>query len=358
MLLYAVVLAGGAGERFWPHSRQSCPKQFLNLLGDRSMLQQTVDRLEGLVSPRDTYVITGSRYVDLVREQLPGIPVENIIGEPCGRDTAAAVGLGALCVERRDPRGVMLVLPADHYVQDAARFRQSILTAHAAAAGGEHLVTLGITPTRPETGYGYIMLGERHSVDDICTVYRVKQFIEKPDMDKALLLLTQGGYLWNSGMFVWRVDLISRLIENMLPELGRGLQEIKKSYLGGGEPQKVIEKIYPGLPRISIDYGIMERSDDVLVIPCDFGWDDVGSWTALERHRDIDDMHNLIDARGVFLDTRDCIVSSSRTVATLGLDGLIIIDNGDSLLVCPKKRAQDIKKVVTALKEVGYADLT
>jgi len=356
-LLYAVVLAGGRGERFWPRSRESCPKQFLKLLGERTMLQQTVDRLAGLVDPEGVFIVTGMEYVDLVRQQLPGVPAGNVIGEPCGRDTAAAVGLGALHVARRDERGVMLVLPADHYIGDARRFRQVLAGAAAAAAEGGHLVTLGIKPTRPETGYGYIRRGGPYKTFSGVTAYLAEQFTEKPDLERAAGFLAQGNYLWNSGMFIWRVDLIRRLIGELLPELDRGLRKIDAA-LAGGEAGPAVEEVYPGLPKISVDYGIMERAPNVLVLPGDFGWDDVGSWTALERHWETDAANNVLDARGVFLDTRGCLVSSPRHVATLGVEDLIIVDNGESLLVCHKDRAQEVKKVVQALKEAGYGNLT
>ncbi len=355
-MLYAVVLAGGRGERFWPYSREACPKQFLKLMGSRTMLQQTVDRLEGLVEPESVYVITGAAYVDLVREQLPGIPEENIIGEPCGRDTAAAVGLGARYVARRNPEGVMLVLPADHYIQDVARFRLVLAGAAAAVARGDYLATLGIVPNRPETGYGYIRRGELHDNYNDIPAHVAEEFTEKPDLERAMEFLDRGNYFWNSGMFIWRVDVINRLIEELLPELHAGLHKIELA-LQNGEAQQVVEEVYPGLPKISVDYGIMEQAGNVLVMPGDFGWDDVGSWTALERHRDRDENNNMVDARGVFLDTRDCLISSSRTVATLGVDNLIIVDNGESLLVCSKDRAQEIKQVVQALKKVGCQDL-
>lgn len=355
-LLYAVILAGGKGERFWPYSREACPKQFLKLTGPRTMLQQTVDRLEGLVDPEAVFIITGASYAGLVREQLPGIPEENIIGEPCGRDTAAAVGLGALYVGRRDPEGVMMVLPADHHIEDVGRFRQVISGAAAAAARGEHLVTLGIEPNRPETGYGYIRRGGLHGSFNGVPAYTAERFTEKPDLELAKKFLARGNYLWNSGMFIWRADLIKRLIAEFLPELDQGLRAVEQALDSGGA-RRVIEEVYPGLPKISVDYGIMERAGNVLVMPGDFGWDDVGSWTALERHREKDAMNNVLEARGVFLDTRNCLVSSSRTVATLGVENLIIVDNGESLLVCSKDRAQEIKRVVRALKEAGYKEL-
>lgn len=356
MLLYAVIMAGGKGERFWPFSREACPKQFLKLMGHRTMLQQTVERLSGLVDADRVFIITDLRYADLAREQLPHLPPENIVGEPCGRDTTAAVGLGALHVARLDPRGVMLVLPADHFIRDEECFRQALAGAVNVASRGDHLVTLGISPTRPETGYGYIKYGDIYGSFAGVPAYRVEQFTEKPDSERAEEFLASGSYFWNSGMFIWRVDLIRRLIAEHLPDLDHGLQVIEK-YFGGSDFRQVINQVYPSLPKISIDYGIMEKAGNVLVIPGNFGWDDVGSWGALERCRETDALNNLLDARGVFLDTRECLISSSRPVVTLGVDNLIIVDNGECIFICRKDRGQEVRRVVRELKENGYGDL-
>lgn len=356
-IMYAVILAGGTGERFWPLSRRANPKQFLSLFGNRTMLQLTMDKLQGLVAPSELYVVTDEIYRDLVGRQLPEIPADNIICEPCGRDTAAAIGLAAAFVQRRDPRGVMAVLPADHYVVDVAGFQHILKVAVKAADSGEWAVTIGIRPSRPETGYGYIQLGSVQQELDGVAIYRAQAFCEKPNLEQAMDYLARGDYLWNSGMFIWRADLIRSLIAHWLPQLDSGLAVIEQS-LGTSSQAEVIRDIYKTLPRISVDYGIMEKSDRVWVIPASFGWDDVGSWTALGRYREADTQGNVLEADGVFIDTRECLVySPQRVVATLGVEGLLIVDNGDSLLICGKDRAQEIKKVVEALKKAGYKDI-
>lgn len=355
--MYAVILAGGTGERFWPLSRRDHPKQFLSLFGKRTMLQLTMDKLQGLAAPSDLYIVTDEIYRDLVQKQLPEIPAGNIICEPCGRDTAAAVGLAAAFIQRRDPEGVIAVLPADHYVADIEAFQCILRVAAKAAQSGEWVVTVGIRPSRPETGYGYIKYGSLAEETDGVAIYHTDAFCEKPDIERAMAYLAEGAYLWNSGMFLWRVDLLRSLIARWLPDLDQGLALIEQS-LGTERQSEVLREVYDGLSRISVDYGIMEKCEQLLVIPAAFGWDDVGSWTALGRYREMDSQGNVFEAAGVFLDTRECLVyAPQRVVATLGVEGLLIVDNQDSLLVCGKDRAQEIKKIVEALKKAGYKDI-
>lgn len=355
--LYGVILAGGSGERFWPVSSKDRPKQFLNLIGEKTMLQQTVERLVGFVNPSDIFILTGRGYGNLVREQVPEIPAVNVVEEPTGRDTAAAVGLAATLLARRDPEGVMVVLPADHYIADVERFRRVLATAVAAAQNGAWLVTLGITPTRPETGYGYIQRGELFRTDGSLALYRVLRFTEKPDLGRARRFLASGKYFWNSGMFVWRVDLIWALIEEYLPELAAGLKEIGAA-LGSAAEGPTMEQIYPTLPKISIDYGVMERAKNVLVIPADFGWDDVGTWPAWARYGGTaDGQGNVIEGRGVLVESSGCVIrTANHVIGALGIRDLVIVEEEGRLLVCAKERAQEIKRLVAALKEAGYDD--
>ncbi|HIE13347.1 MAG TPA: mannose-1-phosphate guanylyltransferase [Desulfotomaculum sp.] len=356
-VIFAVILAGGGGERFWPVSSKERPKQFLSLIGEQTMLQQTVGRLAGFVDPRDTYVITARGYGSLVNEQVPEVPAANVIEEPCGRDTAAAVGLAAAYLAHRDPEGVMAVLPADHYIADTARFRRVLETAVETAQSGEWLVTLGITPTRPETGYGYVQRGEVLRTVGSLAVYRALRFTEKPDGMKARRFLASGKYFWNSGIFIWRVKVIRRLLEEHLPELARGLAQIGGA-IGTEKEADAIASVYPSLPRISIDYGVMERARNVLVLPADFGWDDVGTWPAWARYSGRQDgQGNVIEGAGVLLESSGCVVrASNHVVAALGVRDLVIVEEDGRLLVCAKERAQEIKRLVAALKEAGYND--
>lgn len=355
--MYGVILAGGTGERFWPLSRRENPKQFLSLFGQRTMLQLTMDKLEGLLTAENVFVVTDKAYRDLVAAQLPELPPENIICEPCGRDTAAAVGLAAEHIARRNPQGVMAVLPADHYVADVEEFKRVLKTGVEVAREGEWVLTIGIRPSRPETGYGYIQQGEQYQERQGTAVFKAAAFYEKPDLSLALKYLDSGDYLWNSGMFIWRVDLIRNLIARFLPQLDAGLSQIAAG-IDSEDEARVTAAVYQDLPRISVDYGIMEKCNQVLVIPAAFGWDDVGSWTALGRYGETDQQGNVLKAQGVFLDTYDCLVyAPDRVIATLGVKDLLIVDDGDSLLICQKDRDQEIKKVVEALRQAGYDEV-
>lgn len=356
-MIYAVIIAGGRGERFWPLSRASRPKQFLNLIGEKTMFRQTVDRVAGLVSYDRILVVTAAVFQDLVSQQAPEIPGENIIMEPVGRDTAAAVGLAAVEVLARDPQGVMCVLPADHYIQDTKRFLAVLQVAAGASAGGEYLVTLGITPTRPETGYGYILKGDPAGTFAGFPAYRAGRFTEKPGLQLAGEFLESGRYLWNSGMFMWRADLILRCIEKYVPELHQGLQRIAKAR-DGGRCREVLGDVYASLPRVSIDYGIMEKAGNVMVFPCDFGWDDVGSWTALEGYMQRDDFGNALSGRGALVDTKNCLIyAPGLTVGAIGLEDMIVVVDGKGVLVCRKDRAQEIKRITAALNNSGWDDV-
>ena len=351
---FAVIMAGGRGERFWPRSRMAKPKQFLNLIGEKTMLQLTVERIKDLVGISDTYVVAGAEFKDTILEQIPKLPEANIIIEPFGRDTAAAIGLAALVLGQKNPREVMIVLPADHYIGNVRHFHEVLRSAVATASRGDKIVTLGITPHSPETGYGYIHCGELADTFTEIPVYRANRFLEKPDRARALEFLSSGDYLWNSGMFVWRIDMIRGMIEKHLPLLAEGFKEIGDS-LGTDQHLKTLKKVYSGLTKVSVDYGIMEQAGNVFVIPCDFGWDDIGSWTALERYVEKDEHGNVLHGKGVLLDTFNTYVTSKdKTVALLGVKDLIIINDNDSLLICHKSQAQEIKKVVQALNEQGF----
>jgi len=354
---YAVIMAGGRGERFWPRSKKAKPKQFLNLIGEKTMLQLTVERIEDLVGISDTYIVAGAEFKDTILEQIPQLSEENIIIEPFGRDTAAAVGLTAMVLGQKNLREVMIILPADHYIGNVRNFQEVLRSAVVTASRGDEVITLGITPHSPETGYGYIQRGEVLDTLGEVPVYRAARFLEKPDYARALEFLSSGDYLWNSGMFVWRIDVIREMIEKYMLSLAEGLKEIEDS-LGTNRYSKTLEKVYSKLPKISVDYGILERADNISVIPCDFGWDDIGNWTALERYVEKDELGNVLHGQGVLLDTANTyIVSNDKTVAVMGVEDLIIVNDSDSLLICHKNRAQEIKKVVQALVDKGFDDV-
>ncbi|HOR00658.1 MAG TPA: mannose-1-phosphate guanylyltransferase [Anaerolineae bacterium] len=356
--LSVVILAGGVGTRLWPRSRRSCPKQLLDLVNPRTMLQNTVDRVLPLVGPERIYVVTGTEYAEQAREQLPELPAANILVEPAGRGTAPCIGLAAITLALREPQGVMISLHADHVIGDAARFRELLQVAARAADRG-HLVTLGIKPTYPETGYGYIERGPVvHRVSGV-PVFRVARFLEKPPAEQAAQFVADRRHYWNSGLFIWRLDSILEAFQRCLPELHAQLGRIAAAW-GTAEQAQALAQVWGEITPVSIDVGIMERADDVVVVPADMGWSDVGSWASLADIMAANEEGNVVLGRSehLGLDTRNSLIyAPGRTVATIGVDDLIVVDAGDVILICPKSRAQDVKQLVEQLKKTGRHDL-
>ncbi len=344
--IIALIMAGGQGTRFWPLSREDRPKQFLKLTDDdKTMLQQTVNRVKSLMRPEQIFVATNVRYKVPIIEQLPAIPEENIIIEPFKKDTAPSIGLASLYVEKKYPGSTMVVLPADHLVKDEKRFINILKKAVMLAVVGENLVTIGIEPNHPETGYGYIHIGEQcHSIDDN-HVYKVQEFTEKPDLETAKMFLESGKYLWNSGMFIWQVNTILNKFKEHMPELYGSLEKMKRA-LGTELESYIIRDEFEKIKGISIDYGIIEKAEDIYVIPGDFGWDDLGSWTALERVKKADKNGNIVVGRHYGIDTKNTIIhSTDKVVTTIGLKDIIIVNTEDAILICDKKRAQEVKEI-------------
>lgn len=344
--MYAIIMAGGSGTRFWPASREHLPKQFLRITGERSMLEETIARIEPLIPQDRISVIVGRMHEEVTRRLLAGAVVSAII-EPVGRNTAACIGLAALHLKKKDPRAPLVVLPADHFIADQASFLRTLEAAAEVAQLGA-IVTLGITPTRPETGYGYIQVaGEAGSSRGLA--YRsVERFVEKPDLETALAYLQQGNFLWNSGIFLFTAETILAEIERHLPELARGLAEIDRA-LDRPDYAEVLERVYATLPSISIDHDIIEKTSRPLhVFRADFGWSDVGSWQALyELRREEADGHgNLLVGEVWTEEARNNFVYSlsGRRIALLGIEGLAIVDTDDTLLVAEMNRSQEVKR--------------
>jgi mannose-1-phosphate guanylyltransferase len=363
-------MAGGVGSRLWPRSRKSTPKQFLDLTSDETMLQETYRRLLPIIPPERMLVGTGIEYKDTVRRQLPDLPPENLVLEPSGRGTAPAIGLGALHIHHAilsratgaaASEAVMAVVTADHYIRDAPLFRRILLAAAATAQTGA-LVTLGITPSFPSTGYGYIQRGELLQTLDGHPVYRAVRFTEKPDQETARTFVSSGLYSWNSGMFVWQVGSIRAEFERQMPELWAQLCEIEGA-LEAPDAQTVLERVWAGVAKETIDYGIMEGAFNVAVIPASIGWNDIGTWQTLAEvlvHKDTlaDAEHNVVTRDHILLDTRNTLIHSPhKLVAAIGLRDLIVIETDDALLVCPRDRSQDVRKVVELLREQGREHL-
>jgi mannose-1-phosphate guanylyltransferase/mannose-6-phosphate isomerase len=349
--LFVIVLAGGSGTRFWPLSRELYPKQVLKLAGQETLIQQTVQRMKGIVSFDRIYVITNIRHLDEIKLQLTSLNPrfkEQFISEPLGKNTAAAIGLAAIVLGQSHPDSVIVVVAADHVIRKPQAFFKAIRQAVKAAESG-YLVTFGIKPDRPDTGYGYFKIGKRLSLK---TAYTISRFVEKPSLGLAQKYLKQGGYFWNSGIFVWKAGTVLNEIRRYLPELYYGLQEIKKA-LGTPREQTVIEEVYQKIPSISIDHGVLSHSKRAAAVLMDFGWTDVGSWAALGELKERQDKKgNVVSGNVLDLESRDSVIyADQRLVATVGLEEMVVVDTADATLVCPKDRAQDIKRVVEQLKK-------
>jgi mannose-1-phosphate guanylyltransferase len=349
----AVIMAGGVGTRFWPRSREKSAKQFLEITGKSTMIQNTVRRLDGFVGIHDIFVVTNKVQKALVARQLPALPEENIIVEPVGRNTAPCIGLAALHVRRKHPDAVMVVLPADHLVGNVEEFSRVLRLAVETAHESGSLLTIGIKPTHPETGYGYIQcLNEPGGGNPYYErgVLKVKTFAEKPNLQVAVRFLESGDFLWNSGMFVWRVDAILREIGRCLPDLHQELRKVDET-IGTGQYGATLERVFGVIRGISIDYGVMEKAETVYVIPGDFGWNDVGSWDEVYRVAGKDDRGNSITGKVIQRDTTNCLVwSPEKLVATVGVEDLIIINTDDALLICRRGHSQDVKEIVDHLR--------
>jgi len=351
-MLYAVIMAGGSGTRLWPLSRQNHPKQALRLVGERTMFQHAVDRLTPLFPSEQTLVVTRSEHAPILAAQVPELKPSNFIIEPEGRGTAPAIGLAAIHLQKRDPDAVMAVLTADHYITDTEEFRKALSASSLLAKEG-HLVTLGIPPESPSTGFGYIQQGESLGNYGGLPTFRVERFIEKPDLEKATWMVESGGFAWNSGMFVWRVDRIMGEIQKQMPGLYAKLMELSAA-IDKPEYEDVIKALWHKVEKQTIDYGVMESAEDVAVIPVNIGWTDIGSWRSLFNLLAVDQNRNSWTGPHIDLDTEDTLViNDKRLVATIGVKGMIIIDTGDALLVCPKEREQDVREIVKELKEKG-----
>lgn len=358
--LYAVILAGGSGTRFWPLSRHHFPKQLLRIMGSDTLIQQTMRRVLTCTPAGRVVISTNSTQVDSIRIQLGEWKDElkdGFIIEPEGRNTAPAIALVATELLRRDPDAIMLVLPADHVVKGEAQFAQAVALG-AQLAEQDYLVTFGIKPTCPETGFGYIQpnpkarLGKRGALSG----YLVKRFVEKPNAEKAVKYLKSGNFYWNSGMFIWKAATILEEIDRHQPALGRGMIAVARygAMAATGPEHERLAKAYRKLDPVSIDNGVMEKSSRAAMIPVSFGWSDVGSWSSLEEVAPRDKAGNVVSGNVVDLDSRDSVIyADRRVVATIGLDKMVVVDTPDATLICPKSRAQDVKKVVEVLKRKG-----
>ncbi len=359
---YGVIMAGGGGTRLWPLSRRDRPKQTLELFGERSLFQIAVDRLLPLIPEDRLRVVTVDPQVPILRAQAPALPDACFVREPAPRGTASVVGLAATLLEHEDPAAVMAVLTADHYIEDEARFRELLAAAHDAAQAG-HLVTLGIEPTEASTGYGYLRRGENLGKARGFDMYRVDAFREKPDLQTARAFIAAEDHVWNSGMFVWRCSRILEEIETHMPELSEALAEIRAA-LGAADEREVLTACWNELRSETIDYGVMEKADGVVLLPAEgLGWWDVGSWERLYQLLEADEAGNIALAPEVaFLDSRGTLIvredanQTKRLIALLGVDDLVVVDTGNALLVTKRERAEEVRSMVKYLRENDLED--
>jgi mannose-1-phosphate guanylyltransferase len=352
-MLHAMIMAGGGGTRFWPRSRAARPKQFLALTGDRTLLQQASDRLEALAPPERTWIATAEKYRADVEEQLPHLLPDRVIGEPCGRDTAPCIGLGAALIARHDPDATILVTPADHVIEPAREFvRGAQLAAQLIDEQPGVIVTFGIPPTFPSTGYGYIERGAEGELRNGIPVFRARQFREKPTAEVAEQMLAAGQFFWNSGIFVWKARTILDALRERKPGIHVGVERIAAGW-DGPDRQRLLGSIYPELEKISIDYAVMQHAPEVRIVQAPYQWDDVGSWLALERLHPQDKEGNTVLATHAGLDTSGCIIAAEpgHLIATVGVHDLLIVHDGDATLVADRRDEGAVKRLVEYLKK-------
>ena len=344
-MLCALIMAGGKGTRFWPLSTEEKPKQFLNLIGEETMIQMTVNRIKPIIPIERVFVCTGEMYVDLVKEQLPELPEQNIIIEPEGRNTAPCIALSAFVIKKYYKDANMIVLPSDHLISDEDEFRNVIKNADEfVKANKEAIITLGMEPTRPETGYGYIRYGKDEKVINNHKVIKVDAFVEKPNKEKAKAYIKEGNYLWNGGMFLWSADNILKQIEKYSNDTYEALKDIE--IVDSEEIQELINNNYHKTESISIDYAVMEKSDSIYVVPSRFGWDDVGSWEALDRYREKDEKGNVLVGSAKVVDSHgNLVISSSHDIVVEGLKDIYVIENDGKILVGHKSNVANVKEL-------------
>ncbi|EGT3616924.1 mannose-1-phosphate guanylyltransferase [Clostridium perfringens] len=349
-MLCALIMAGGKGTRFWPLSTEEKPKQFLNLIGDKTMIQMTMERVKPIIPIERIFVCTGEKYVDLVKEQLPELPVKNIIVEPEGRNTAPCIALSALVIKRYYKNATMVVLPSDHLISNENRFREILLDGESyLKENDKSILTLGMTPNRAETGYGYIKFTEEKSLVNNSAVIKVEKFVEKPNKEKAEEYLADGSYLWNGGMFLWTVDNIINKVKEHIPntyEALKGIEEVDEEKL-----QEFINNNYKKTDSISVDYAILENADEIRVIPSDIGWDDIGTWRAVERYRKKDNYNNIINGNVRVIESKsNMAINRDKKVVMIGVEDIMTVETEDAIFIVKKDYMDNLRDYENIIK--------
>ncbi len=351
--IYAVIMAGGGGTRFWPWSREAQPKQMLPIISQKSMIRETVERLLAFIPRDNLFIVTSQSQASGLRKEVPQIPPKNLILEPVGRNTAPCLCLAAMHIAKRDAQAVMAAVPADHDVQDRKGFARTIKAGVRFASKRDFLVTLGVRPDSPETGYGYIQRGARLERIGKIEVFQANAFREKPARPRAESYVRRGDYFWNSGIFIWKAALFLKAAKDLLPDVYRRMKALEPA-LGTSREEKILQRIYPGMQSVSVDYGILEKADRIAVVEAQFSWSDVGSWAALERIWPRDKNGNVSHPGKTLLaiDSSGCLVrAEKKLIAAVGVKDLVIVEAGNAILVCPKQRSQDVRRVLEELKK-------
>ncbi len=348
--IYSLIMAGGSGTRFWPRSKVKKPKQFLNILGEDSLIQETIHRFATFTNTENIYVVSNKSQAEVLEAQTPMLPKENLIYEPVGRNTLPCIGLAAMFAEKENPDGIMVVTPSDHLIQNNELFRDTVLAGAKIAEEKDGIVTIGITPTYPATGFGYVQTSENITGSEAIKQFKVECFVEKPDAATASKYLEQGGFYWNSGLFIFKVSVFLESIEKFAPELYKDLRKIQAE-IGLPSFDKTLDTIYRAVESISVDYGIMEHATNLYLVEGNFDWNDLGSWESVYQVNPKDENGNAGSGDAIFQDSKNSFIHTDNgLIALVGLDDVIVVQDGNTTLVCPRNKAEDVKKIVDQLK--------
>ncbi len=348
--IFCLIMAGGAGTRFWPGSKETKPKQYLNIFGEDSLLQSTIKRFSTFTSAERIYIVSGKDQANVLEEQTPMLPKKNLIYEPVGKNTLPCIGLAAMVAEKENPEGIMVVSPSDHLIENVELFKNSVLTAVKIASEREGIVTLGISPSYPATGYGYVKTAEEITGENEIRQFKVERFVEKPDLKTASSYLDQGGFYWNSGLFIFKISVFLKAVEEFAPELYVDLRTIQAD-LANPTFDQTLDTIYRAIKGISVDYGIMEHAKNIFLVEGNFVWNDLGSWESVYQVSQKDNNGNVISGEGVFVDSKNSYIKTDNgLIAVVGLDDVIVVQDGNTTLVCKRDKAEDVKKIVEQLR--------
>ena len=348
--IYSLIMAGGSGTRFWPRSKVKKPKQFLNILGEDSLIQETIHRFTTFTDTENIYVVSNKSQAEVLEAQTPMLPKENLIYEPVGRNTLPCIGLAAMFAEKENPDGIMVVTPSDHLIQNNELFRDTVLAGAKIAEEKDGIVTIGITPTYPATGFGYVQTSKDITGNESIKQFKVERFVEKPDAPTASKYLEQGGFYWNSGLFIFKVSVFIEAIEKFAPELYKDLRKIQAE-IGLPSFDKTLDTIYRAVESISVDYGIMEHATNLYLVEGNFDWNDLGSWESVYQVNPKDENGNAGSGDAIFQDSKNSFIHTDNgLIALVGLDDVIVVQDGNTTLVCPRNKAEDVKKIVDQLK--------